>query len=328
MSVLSVRVPYNKPYMSAAELCDKLVAQGITVADRDFAARVLKRCSYYRFKAYLLPFSESSSPPRRYQAGTTFEQCYALYQFDEALRNLVFDVVGKVEVGIRSGFEEWMTKQTDNRFWYLDSALFKENGEQVKTVSRVRDMFKDSKEQFAEHYRSKYYNNYCPFFRDLPPGWVAIELMTFGNVSKLMRSLQSDQVNALKMNRFAKTLNVEKYQTLCAWVDAIHQVRNHCAHHSRLFNRNLPAPTGIKRILSPDVALVRTRPDPTKREEDQLNRLYTVLAAVQQLYNGLGYDAPLGPVLVDLFERYPVAKRFMPSMGFPADWENEPLFFR
>lgn len=318
--------PYKKPYQSAKELCEKLIAQGLEISDLTAAEKTLNRSSYYRFKAYLLPFKDQQT--KRFSPGASFEDGYELYMFDSELRRYLFNVIEEVEIGVRSVFDQWMTKETQNPFWYLDSSLFTRNGTQIKTVSRVRDMFKDSKEEFAAHYRSKYYNEYCPFYRDLPPGWVAIELMTFGNLSNLMANLAEEQYQPLKANRFSqKSLSVEKYKALCNWINTIHQVRNHCGHHNRLFNRNLPAPTGIKRILSDKIILVKTKPDPEKAEVDQLNRLYTAVAALQKINSGLGYQDKMGPKIAAIFDNHPVSKRFMASMGFPENWKEEPLFF-
>ncbi|MHC5783023.1 Abi family protein [Aliivibrio fischeri] len=242
-------VPYKKPYLSSSQLCKKLIDQGLIIDDEDFAEKVLNRCSYYRFKAYLSPFKDKGT--KKFSEHTTFHNGYELYMFDSELRSYIFDIIEKVEIGVRSALDQWITKQTDNPFWYLDASLFKSNGQQVKTVSRVRDMFVDSKEEYAKHYQEKYYNEYCPFYRDLPPAWVAIELMTFGNVVKLIQNISDDKIQSLKMDRFSKKFNIQKFQTLISWMNVLHQMRNYCGHHNRLFNRNFPAPTAIKKSLHP-----------------------------------------------------------------------------
>lgn len=322
-------VPYKKTYHTSEKLINKLEERGLKFEDeqaKKLAANILSRCSYYRFKAYLSPFQDTET--KMYNGDTFFSHSYELYQFDAELRSYLFNVIEKVEVGVRSSFDQWMTNQTRNPFWYLDSALFLNNGNQVKTVSRVRDMFIDSNEPFAQHYQKKYYNEFCPFYRDLPPGWVAIELMTFGNLVNLIKSLSPESVNGLKLDRFAKKkLDVENFTSLISWMGALHQVRNHCCHHTRLFSRNLPAPNGIKRIMSRTIPLVRTRPNPNKREEDQVNRLYTSVIALQRIYSGLKFDEKLGPELAKLFDKYPIANRFLSTMGFPTGWKQEPLLF-
>lgn len=116
-------VPYKKPYLSSSQLCKKLIDQGLIIDDEDFAEKVLNRCSYYRFKAYLSPFKDKGT--KKFSEHTTFHNGYELYMFDSELRSYIFDIIEKVEIGVRSALDQWITKQTDNPFWYLDASLFK-----------------------------------------------------------------------------------------------------------------------------------------------------------------------------------------------------------
>lgn len=320
------KVPYQKPYKSSADLCIMLQNQGLAIGDIPLAQKTLDNCSYYRFKAYLFPFKNHVA--KQYNPNTAFEDGLELYEFDNELRFYLFKLIGKVEVGVRSVLDQWITKETNNSFWYLDASLFKDNGTHIRTVNQVRGMFVDSKEEFAKHYSDKYYNDYCPFHRDLPPGWVALELMTFGNVLSLMKSFSDASIQSLKLNRFAKKkLNIDKFVTLCNWMEAIRQVRNACGHHNRLFNRNLAAPNGIKRYLQSTIPLVQTHLS-ASRTQDQLNRLYTNMAAIQVLLEVLGHEEKMGTCVEAMFSDHPKAWYFHESMGIPSGWKQETLFFR
>lgn len=326
MDMTRTLIPYKKPYLSSAQLCQKLEEQGLIFDDKNFAEKVLSRCSYYRFKAYLSPFKDHST--KTFHDQIKFEYGHELYMFDSELRSYVFEMIAKVEIGVRSILDNWMTQKTKNAFWYLDSSLFQHNGKQVKTVSRVRDMFIDSKEEYASHYQNKYYNEYCPFYRDLPPTWVAIELMTFGNVVNLIDNISDEKVQEFQLDKMSKKLGVLKFQTLRNWMHVLHQLRNNCGHHNRIFNRNFPAPNGIKKKLqAKNIPFVRTRPNQSGRDEDQLNRIYTALAVLQCICKGLGFDEKMGIKISQLFDKYPTSQRCYESMGFPELWKNEPLFF-
>ncbi|EOF5172174.1 hypothetical protein ACK1XN_004951, partial [Salmonella enterica] len=61
---LSDLIPYQKPYQSSTDLCQKLQRDGLVITDVGNAWKVLERCSYYRFKAYLIPFCDETT--RRY----------------------------------------------------------------------------------------------------------------------------------------------------------------------------------------------------------------------------------------------------------------------
>lgn len=317
--------PYSKPYQSAEQLCAKLSGQGLNISDAEKAKKTLERCSYYRFKAYLHPFQNVSV--KTFHPNVDFSNAESLYCFDEDLRALVFKLIQKIEISIRSCFDQHMTSSTGNSFWYLDSSLFELSNIHTTTINKVRGMFIGSEEDFAKHYQGKYYNTYCPFYRNLPPAWVAIELMSFGNLTKLMQCVTEDTITSLKLDRFSnKRMGVQKFRTLSSWMAVIQDIRNYCCHHSRLFNRNLPAPAAIKRSLDPAIPLVKVANSRTGNPEDQLNRPYTGLASIQVITSKLGYPK-FGSEIDALFVRYPIANSFTQSMGFPVNWRSESLFF-
>lgn len=318
--------PYAKPYQNSEQLCAKLIGQNLNITDIPQAKKTLEKCSYYRFKAYLYPFQDNAT--KQFHPNISFTNAEDLYRFDEDLRLLVFKLIQKIEISIRSSFDQWMTSNLNpnNSFWYLDSSLFELNAIHASTINKVRNMFIGSEEEFAKHYQSKYYNTYCPFYRNLPPAWVAIELMSFGNLTKLMQSITEDTITNVKLDRFSnRKLGIQKFKTLSSWMTVIQNIRNYCCHHSRLFNRNIPAPVAIKRHLSNSIQLVKVT-NSKGIQEDQLNRIYTGLAAIQVITSKLGYPK-FGNEIQTLFTTYPIAQRLMPSMGFPANWLQETLFF-
>ncbi|WP_320723617.1 Abi family protein (plasmid) [Enterobacter asburiae] len=318
---MSDLIPYQKPYQSSSDLCQKLQRDGLTIADVDNARKVLERCSYYRFKAYLIPFRDEAT--RRYYPEATFDKAHELYLFDQGLRLLVFKLIQKIEIAVRSSFDYWVTGKNQNSFWYLDSSLFNHSDNHIRTVSSVSMSFRKSKEEFAEHYRSKYFNEYCPFHRGLPPGWVSIELLTFGNLKSLLEAFNPYSIASLKLDRYASRIaGAKDYVTLLDWLTVIHTVRNDCCHHTRLFNRNRRAPKLVKNLLNPDIPLVKT--NVTNR--DQLNRIYTSLAVIQKMLSAFCFEK-FGEEVQALFEEYPVSKLFYASMGFPERWNEEQLFF-
>ncbi|EOP9631394.1 Abi family protein, partial [Escherichia coli] len=132
---MSDLIPYQKPYQSSIDLCQKLQRDGLVITDVGNARKVLERCSYYRFKAYLIPFRDETT--RRYYPDATFDKAHELYLFDQDLRLLVFKLIQKIEIAVRSSFDYWVTGINKNSFWYLDSSLFNNSDNHIKTVSNV-----------------------------------------------------------------------------------------------------------------------------------------------------------------------------------------------
>lgn len=108
---------YNKPYKTSADLLQHLRAKGLQITNMAEAEQYLNNISYYRFKAYLIPFH---SPQRHYyQIGACFEQGVELYRFDDELRDLLFSIIGRLEIKLRSKLDRVITSHTHNPFWYL-----------------------------------------------------------------------------------------------------------------------------------------------------------------------------------------------------------------
>lgn len=317
---MSALIPYQKPYLTSQALCAKLTHDGLTIENLELACRTLESCSYYRFKAYLIPLKDAQG---KYYQGASFEQALRLYDFDEKLRGLLFRFIQQTEIALRSSFDSWMTNEcSGNAFWYLDASLFDDKDKHSKTVISVAGSFRCSKEIFATHFRQKYYNEFCSFYRDLPPGWVAMELLTFGQFKSLIEAISSQTEYDKKLNRFSrKVLNIKDFSMLKSWLNVILQVRNISCHHSRLFNRNLPAPANFRIYLDKEIPLVKV----AGSSQPQINRIYSALVVIQHLFKSLGFYS-IGPEILKLINDYPEINLHLPSMGFPARWQEEAHF--
>jgi hypothetical protein len=59
---------------------------------------------------------------------------------------MLFGLIQKIEILLRSTFDRHLNKHTSNNFWYLDNKLFKENKKIHGTVNTVRTYFIESQE--------------------------------------------------------------------------------------------------------------------------------------------------------------------------------------
>ena len=91
----------TKQPLSITDQIARLKAQGLVVNDEELAAKVLGEISYFRFAAYLRPM-EANKQTHQFKAGSTFENAVALYEFDNALRQLLFSAIQRIEVALHS----------------------------------------------------------------------------------------------------------------------------------------------------------------------------------------------------------------------------------
>lgn len=336
--------PYSKPFRDQEYMYRKLLKEGLIIDNKQAIINSITMFSYYRFKAYFIPFRLSkrnfvhatefsfiekkivpySIPKNLFKKNINSNQIISLYKFDEALREMLFGIIQKIEVLLRSTFDRHLNKHTANNFWYLDTKLFKENKNIHGTVNTVRSYFIESKEEFSKFFRKNYFNPYCPFYRDLPPGWVAIELMTFGNLKSFMENISEETRQEHKLDRYAKSLNCPNYQTLENWISVILDVRNCCCHHSRVFNRNFRAPTNIaSKVSIPWVKYINEK----GISVDQHNRIYSCIIIMNLLLKKTTYGNIVSDKLKQLFIEHPIGLKFLPAMGIPETWFDDQIFY-
>jgi Abi-like protein len=113
-------VLYSKPALPFAQQIALLQSRGLVITDVAEAKRTLARLSYYRLAAYFLSFQTPGDPSHSFHPGTTLETVVRLYEFDEALRSLVFRATGTIEIALRAQLA-YQNAIVWGPHWYEDS---------------------------------------------------------------------------------------------------------------------------------------------------------------------------------------------------------------
>jgi len=250
-------MPYLKPWRSYEEQLDLLIARGLAVTDRPKALEYLQRIGYYRLSGYWYPFRAQSGelvlleengrkPVRKkrktttialddFKPGATFENAVKLYVFDKELRLLAMDALERIEIAVRVDVSHTLGKL--DPFAYVRPELFHEsfsrdmnNGKGVSRhhawLSKHARLINDSREEFVLHNKSKY---------GLPLAiWVACEVWDFGTLSRLYAGMREAEQDAI-----AGRYGIRNGRIFASWLRSLNYLRNVCAHHSRLWNRNI-----------------------------------------------------------------------------------------
>lgn len=323
--------PYKKPFLTVPEQILHLRKRGMVVSDPESASSLLRNVGYYRLSGYSYLFrqrdlSQGAAPDARLSSfigGTTIELVNDVYQFDRGLRRLVFDAIERVEIALRfsighilgqsHAFAHRDPSALHSRFTGLEGAqdnlrysgwLDSKHAEWLRDLDREE---KRSQEAFVLHFDKKY-------GKPLPV-WVVTEILSFGTLGRLYGGL-----NQAHRERIAEDLLVLNAvpngdsATLANWLNHLRYVRNTCAHHARLWNRNisikLNSPTGI-----PDLHHLA----PLERR----NKIYGTLAVLgfllERLDPGNGWRTQLTDYITKGLTRI---KQSPASMGFPDDWED------
>ncbi len=288
---------FTKPPLLFDAQVDRLVERGMEINDRERARRYLAHLNYYRLAAYWLPF-EQDHPTHRFRPDTTFDLVLDHYVFDRELRLLVMDAIERIEVSLRTGWA-YTLSHSYGPHAHLKKELFKAKWPHEKNIVMLEKTIKQSSEVFIRHFREQYDER-------LPPVWVICEVMTIGQLSKWYANLRHGR----DRNAIARRYGLDEVN-LSSFLHHLSIVRNHCAHHARLWNRSFPFSWKLPRKTP--VGLY------DKFNHEDGKRLYNTLVMMAYLMDQINPNTWKSR-LKALFEKYPVVQpRFM---GFPENWQN------
>jgi len=326
---------FAKPAISVAEQIALLKERGLEIQDEARAGLFLRAVSFFRLTPYMRPFQLSGDPKHGFREGAGFRQLSRLYDFDRRLRLLVIDAIERIEVGVRCITSNHMGP-TYGAHWYLRRELFKDRYDHKRLLDSIdevqrkalqhywRESARIDRQQNAAPERKielkrrraqeSYARHYALTYRDPPlmPGWAMLEELTLGELSHLYQGLAKDRDRKF----IAQQLEVPA-PLLESWLHTLTPVRNICAHHARLWNREL----GIKPELPKQPSFVW--PDYLRRGT-QHTRVSVVLAVLHHLMQRVSPHTHWHRNLVALFEEFPEIP--IEAMGMPPNWQTDPFW--
>lgn len=292
---------YNKQPVSITNQILKLKKRGLIISDEAKAGSYLSNISFYRLRAYTFPFQDNQDPDHPFVKKITFEEIISLYVFDRRFRLFVLDAIEKIEISMRTQvIYQWAINHGSH--WHLNGNLFRNSVQFAKDYTRLHQEVDRSIETFIDHYKAKYTNP------PEPPCWMSLEVSSFGLLSLLFRNLKKgSEKEAVTAYYGLKDISI-----LENWMHAFSNIRNICAHHSRLWNRRLTA--HIKLPTFPLNSFV---------ENKNLLRykMYASLCCMKYVLDIISPGHTFSPRLKELMKTCPLAQE--KEMGFPEKWETE-----
>lgn len=302
-NTLQNKYHYHKPTQSREFLLNKLIERGLCVKDDDKVLNALLFIGYFRLRGYCYSFYNMTDDripvpiePKTFARGTTFDDVLDLYEFDRKLRLLIIEEIQKVEVGLRTCLSEHMSI-TYGPHWFMNLAVVSPKFDYAGFYARI----KDAKELYISHYYNKYQSPV------LPPSWMITEVLTFGAWSRLYTDLFVSDQKAI-----AKQFNIKTPEVMSSWFHCLSHVRNLCAHHNRVWNRNfqvfMPKDTDVLKIH-----MVKK------------NTLYSRLCVIKYLSDQVSVSNGLTERLNELIRSAPSVVN-LEQMGFIENWDKTELW--
>lgn len=299
---------YSKPALLYNEQADLLISRGL-IADRVLLIERLKAVNYYRLSGYLHTFRIIDTDGQRldlYLPGTNFTTVWRRYVFDRQLRLLVLDGIERVEIAMKTRLTHDFCRRY-GAFGYLESQNLPRLAplQHADFLRRVADETLRSREDFIKHFSSKYGDSH-----EYLPLWMAVEIMSYGSVLTLFHGMAESE-----LKQVAAGFGL-KLPLLDSWITTLNYIRNICAHHGRLWNREL----GIK----PKIPFKDQYPDWHTPIPTPADRIFSVLTILRYFLSQIAPQSKWQDRLERLLSEY--SEIPLEFMGFPKNWKGHAVW--
>ena len=218
----------SKPFLTYDQQLDKLQNEKkLQIHDRAAAKEILKNIGYFSLiGGYKTPFINPMT--RIYQNNTSFEDIYALYQFDLSLRELVFKYLCEIECKIRQLVSyHFCNLHGEQQTAYLTPGNYNHTKKNAADITRLIQILsyqanKNTEHNYVVHQRKVYHN---------VPLWVLTNTLTYGQISRFYALLPFQLQSGISKDfPGVNEKNLERYLKILTLF------RNVCAHNERLYS--------------------------------------------------------------------------------------------
>lgn len=216
----------KKPFLDYEHQILLLEKKGLIIQDKERAIEILTKTSYYGLiNGYKAMFKDPNT--NKYKEGTSFEDIYALYLFDEQLREIILKYILIFEKAIKSSLSYHFSALYGNGISEIQDIS---NYEYGKHKSDIQYLFRKMKGKISGRHVSPQIEHYMNVYKDVPL-WVLITDLTLGETATMYRFLKG-RCKTLVCNDFHGIGRAELGKMLII----LTKYRNICAHGNRLFN--------------------------------------------------------------------------------------------
>jgi abortive infection bacteriophage resistance protein len=293
---------YTKSPLGVQGQISLLKSRGLQISDELRATRYLQNIGYYRLSGYMYPFL-ADTKQHIYKIGTTFENILNLYRFDRELRLLVFSAIEKIEVSLRSQIVNQFSVTSQDPFWYTKTSYFADPVKHSAFLNSLSAYINRSNDVFIKHFFNTYSNPW-------PPVWIIFEILSMGQFSILYSILAKSPNRKAVADYFGI-----KETVFATWLHTLVYTRNICAHHARLWNKDLRIPVKLPKKTTNKWLSVSNLAN---------RKIYVVLAIICYLLDTITPHHHFRQKLKDLITKYPDTD--ITAMGFPQTWSSDPFW--
>lgn len=212
-----------KEYKNSDELLKYIISKGISVNNEEDALNKIKTYSYYSIiNTYNDVFKNTNN---EYEKNVSFDEVYALFEFDKNLRSIFLKYSLEIEIILKSLLAETISSRYGIKE-YLIKENFDDTINEIIVTESINVINEEINKQNGKHEAITHYIDKYGF---VPP-FVLIKILTLGELSKLYAMLKQSDRQSISKN--FKLLDKVLRQIIINMT----MIRNICAHNDRLFS--------------------------------------------------------------------------------------------
>lgn len=304
----------TKPFLTYQQQIQKLIVEKhLIINNSALAEEKLRNIGYFSLiGGYKQPFRNPMT--RVYVDNTTFEDVWALYQFDNELRELLFNHLCQIEKKMRSLLSyAFCERYGELQSHYLNKASYNYTAANQrgidKLISILGNLANGNTEYEYVNYQRRVYGNV--------PLWVLVNTMTFGQISKMYSFLHPGM-----KSKIARSYTHVNDRELEQYLKVLVLYRNVCAHNERLYSHKVYSEIPDTPLHSKlGITKTGTQYDMGKKD------LFGVVIAFRYLLPAEDFRT-FKTKLDKLIKRYLrkssriSENELLEAMGFPQNWKN------
>lgn len=254
-----------KEYKSNEELINYLLSKGVIVSNKKDALEKIERYTYYSIvNTYKNIFKDKNG---NYINNVSFDEIYALFEFDKNLKNIVLKYCLEIETVIKSIMANQISKVYDIKD-YLNTSNWDNRINTDIKESLLKKINKEIEKDYNVHTAVTHYIDNYGF---VPP-FVLVKILTFDVASSYYGLLkQSDRQAIAKYFKISDKLLKQILKNLTI-------IRNIAAHSDRLYNYTSKFYLSFKII------------DKNYIKSDNITNLYMVIRCMEKLLTKEQYE--------------------------------------
>lgn len=217
----------TKEFKTIDQQIEILKNKGLIIGDENKTYDILLKENYFFINGYRRLFMNSPSD-KTFVSGATFDELYALFQFDRYSRNIFFKNLLIIENRLKSVISYQLSKKYGYKEKdYLNYRNFTQNPEKKR---KVKDVIEKMKRQIrintCRHNATMHYLNNYGYI----PLWILVKVLSFGMVCELFTILKDEDKLEI-----ASIFNIS-VEYLEDFLPILSNYRNLCAHEDIVFD--------------------------------------------------------------------------------------------